>query len=177
MKTGHLENSLRRFYLYRKLILGVFIYCLFVSMLSLAEDCQFAIQLKDPVIQAEYEAVLAAGSTYDPGQNGEIDPLAVQCLACHDGVLAGDVKYRISDGTLYKVKSIQTILGAHPIGMNYHTASRNPGFAAEDSLPAEMKFMYGNVSCVTCHNLLGTNARYHVVDNSTSGLCFSCHRK
>lgn len=176
MKTGYLENSVKRSCRYGKLILGVFIYCLFASMLALAEDCLFAIQLKDPVIKAEYEAVLAAGSTYDPGHNGEVDPLALQCLACHDGTLAGDVKYRISDGTLYKVKSIQTILGAHPIGMNYHMASRNPGFAAEESLPAEMKFMYGNVSCVTCHNLLGSNVKYQVVDNSSSGLCFSCHR-
>lgn len=177
MKTVILENIVKRSCLYGKLILGVFIYCLFVSVLALAEDCLFAIQLKDPLVKAEYETVLAAGSTYDPGHNGKIDPLALQCLACHDGAQAGDVKYRISDGTLYQVKSIQTILGAHPIGMNYHAASRNPGFAPEETLPAEMKFMYGNVSCVTCHNLLGSNVRYHVVDNSSSGLCFSCHRK
>jgi len=170
------ESSVDRFNSYRIVMLVFFFSCLFLSMLSRAEECLFAIQLKDPVIRAEYEAVVAAGTANNPGQNGAVDPLALQCLSCHDGTLAIATKYRISDGTLSARKSIETILGAHPIGMNYLTASANRDFAPVGALPADMVLMHGRVGCVTCHNLLGSNAKYHVVDNAASGLCFTCHR-
>jgi len=171
------ESSANRSKGCRILMLVFFFSCLFLNMLSRAEECLFAIQLKDPAIRAEYEAVVAAARADNPGQNGAVDPLALMCLSCHDGTLAVATKYRISDGTLSARKSIETILGAHPIGMNYLTASVNREFTPLEALPAGMILMHGRVGCVTCHNLLGSNAKYHVVDNAASGLCFSCHRK
>jgi len=177
MKTITHDSSVIRADIYRILMLVFFLSCLFLHVLSRAEECLFAIQLRDPVIRAEYEAVIAAGITNDASRNGVIDPLALQCLACHDGTVASAARYRISDGTLYTVKSIETITGAHPIGMNYDIATMNREFAPEETLPAGMVLMYGRVGCVTCHNLLGSNDKYHAVDNAASGLCFACHRK
>lgn len=158
-------------------LLTVVFICLNLNGNSMAEECLLAVQLKDPVTRGEYEAIIEAGRTNNLGGNSTLDPLAVQCLACHDGVLAKEARYRISDGSLYKIKSIETIKGAHPVGMDYEKASWREGYAAVETLPADMVLMNGAVGCVTCHDLRGNNRYYHVVDNSSSALCFSCHKK
>lgn len=158
-------------------LLTVVFSCLILNGYSMAEECLFAVQLKDPVTRGEYEAIIDAGRTNNLTYNSAIDPLAVQCLACHDGVLAKEARYRVSDGSLYKIKSIETIKGAHPVGMDYEKTSWREGYASVETLPVDMVLMNGTVGCVTCHNLLGNNSYYHVVENSSSGLCFSCHKK
>lgn len=142
-----------------------------------SRDCLLAVQLYDPDTRRKYEAIIAAASTSVSNEDIVLDALSWQCLACHDGVLAIAARYRISDGTFYQSKSIETIKGAHPIGMDYRKFTMQRGYAAVESLPVDMVLMHGAVGCVTCHNLLGSNTYYHVVDNSSSRLCFSCHIK
>jgi len=178
MKTINNERSGGSFHCYWFVIVVVFFSCMLLNKMPQAADCLFAIQLReDPQVRSEYEAAIAAGRTSGMSLNGMLDPLAIQCLTCHDGTLASGVRYRISEGNFYQIKSIETIKGAHPVGMNYEKASANREFEAAETLPADMVLMYGSVGCVTCHNLLGNNTFYHPVDNATSGLCFSCHRK
>lgn len=202
MKTIHSEKSGNGHNGYRFAKLLVFFCCLFLNNSAQAEECLLAKQLKDPYIRAEYEAVIAASQTNGTnlnvedmygniqtastselpsfsGQNisGLLDPITMECLACHDGTLAKAAKYRISDGNFHRVKSIETIKGAHPIGMDYMKFSWNKEYAPAEMLPANMVLMDGKVGCVTCHNLLDSKEMYVVVENSSSELCFSCHKK
>jgi hypothetical protein len=128
-----MKNTVYRLKRYIILITGFCLFCLFLHILSRAEECLFAIQLKDPVVRGEYEAAIAAGMTNDLHKNGALDPLAIQCLACHDGTIAKTANYRISDGTLYKNKSLETIVEAHPVGMNYRTSSMNREYVPEEN--------------------------------------------
>jgi len=187
----------------RCLLLFVIIICLLNGTLVQAEVCLLAKQLKDPYIRAEYTEIIAENRTnsmnrdvedlYGNAQaasfsampsfagndmNSRLDSISMECIACHDGVLAREAKHRISDGDLNRARSMETIKGAHPIGMEYERYSRgNREYVPENILPADMVLMNGKVTCVTCHDMLGKNRMHLVVENSRSGLCFSCHMK
>lgn len=146
------------------------------------------------------------GSRYISTTNGQqsvIDPISMECISCHDGTIGRNVYYKIvnndipettdvlvlqithsagndvvtsqTTGTVdaYAVKSGIS----HAIGTDYTKYNCNPGFNSWESLPEEMVLMNGEVSCATCHNLLGNSRLYLSVDMSASGLCFACHRK
>lgn len=175
MKTGERKYGNRGRMIVAAVLLCLLLAILATGYLTRVHSCLFATQLvTDPAALAGYQAAVAAGrSGY--GANGNIDPISLQCLACHDGVIAPAAPYRISDGTLSQTMSIETIIGAHPLGMSYLKATVGRNFTPEDRLPPDMVLMYGNVGCVTCHNLLGNNVSYLVVDNESSRLCFCCH--
>jgi len=185
---------------YLKLVLVVF--CLLLANLTQAEDCLLKKQLKDPYIRAEYDEVIAAYRTnaknvdvenmYDNirsasfseesnitgrRSNNNLDPISKECITCHDGILAKEAKHRISSGYQQQAMSIDTILGAHPVGMDYDQYRWNKQYVPAENFPEAMVLMDGMVTCVTCHDLLGKNKKYLVVDNYRSGLCFSCHLK
>jgi predicted CXXCH cytochrome family protein len=109
--------------------------------------------------------------------NNNLDPISKECISCHDGVLAKEAKHRISSGYQQRTMSIETIRGAHPVGMDYDQYRWNKQYVPATTFPAAMVLMDGKVTCVTCHNLLGENTNYLVVDNDKSGLCFTCHIK
>ena len=176
--------------------------CLFMNNPVQAEECLLAKQLKNPLVRAEYTEIIVQNRTKSDksdlesmygniqtasfsettgfsGQNNNnpYDAISMECVACHDGVMAKAVNHRIFDGKRQRVKSMETIKGAHPVGMNYNQYSWNKEYIPEENLPADMVLMGGKVVCVTCHNLLGNNENYLAVDNYKSRLCFSCHVK
>lgn len=141
------------------------------------KSCLLAEQLKDPVIRADYDTIIDDSEVTGFNRTVLLDPISMECLGCHDGTLAKAVNHRISDGDTQRVKSIETIKGSHPIGMDYNTFARSKEYVPSDTLAANIKLINGKVGCVSCHNLLGRNDKYLVVDNTKSGLCFSCHNK
>jgi len=202
MKTINSEKSVSRYISSRFLMLLVFLACLFLNNLARAEVCLLKKQLNDPSIRAEYEAVIAENRTNNSNLDVEemygnirpasyseipvfvdhditsrIDSISMECIACHDGVLAREARHRIFNGNTQSVKSIETITGAHPIGMDYDQYRWDKEYVSADRLPADMVLMNGTVTCVSCHNMLGKNKKYLVVDNDNSRLCFSCHIK
>lgn len=166
------------------------------------QDCILAVQLKDPYVRAEYNSIIAESNASEtrlsvedmynniqtasyspepsfsaPHGNAILDPISMECLACHDGTIAKPVTFRISDGTLHREKSIETIKGAHPIGMDYEKFRMSAEYAPVEILPAQMVLINGKVGCITCHNMLGNNKKYLVVDIDSNNLCFTCHNK
>jgi predicted CXXCH cytochrome family protein len=139
--------------------------------------CLMADQLKDPVIRADYDTLIDDSERTGLNRTVLLDPISMECLACHDGTLAKAVNHRISDGDIDRVKSIETIKGAHPVGMNYDSFARSKEYVPSKILAANIILINGRVGCVSCHNLLGKNDKYLVVENTKSGLCFSCHYK
>lgn len=201
MKTAHTNRtdnsrSSRHF-----LQMLVFVSCLVLSHVACADEtCTLNTQLNDPVIRADYETIIAESRTNRSTQNvddyyatiqsagfseevsyrgrkiaTQLDPISTECLNCHDGINAKSVQHRMSDGNANRTKSIETIIGAHPVGMDYDRFSRGRKYVTADRLPADMVLMDGKVTCVTCHNLLGSTSKYLAVDNTSSRLCFSCH--
>lgn len=141
------------------------------------KSCLLAEQLKDPVIRADYDTIIDDPEMTGFNRTVLLDPISMECLGCHDGTLAKAVNHRISDGDTQRVKSIETIKGSHPIGMDYNTFARSKEYVPSHTLAADIKLINGKVGCVSCHNLLGRNDKYLAVDNTRSGLCFSCHNK
>lgn len=166
------------------------------------QECMLAVQLKDPYVRAEYTTLVAESrstgdrlsvedmysniqtASYSPmpsfsgrPTNALFDPISMECVVCHDGTIAKPVTYRISDGNLHREKSITTIKGAHPIGMDYEKFTRQAGYAPSETLPEEMVLIDGKVGCATCHNMLDNKDKYLVVDISSSNLCLICHNK
>jgi len=202
MKTNNSKKSVCRDHSFSFINLIVFIACLFINNLALADECLLAKQLNDPYIRAEYEAVIAENRTNGMNQDVEdfygntqpvsfsetpmfsaqgrsnpYDTISLECIACHDGLTARAANHRISNGNRQGVKSMETIKAAHPFGMDYDHYKSNKGYVPVDMLPADMVLMGGKVVCVTCHNMLGENKMFLAVDNSGSRLCFSCHVK
>jgi predicted CXXCH cytochrome family protein len=140
-------------------------------------QCLLAEQLKDPVIRADYDAIIADSEETGINRTVLLDPISMECITCHDGITAKAVNHRISDGNTHRVKSIETIKGAHPVGMDYDKFGWNKEYVPSEILTKDIILINGKVGCVSCHNLLGNNDKYLAVDNSTSKLCFSCHYK
>lgn len=144
-----------------------------------AKTCLLAEQLKDPVVRADYDTIIDDWEGTGFNRTVLLDPISMECLGCHDGTLAKAVNHRISDGNTQRTLSIETIKGAHPVGMNYDGFARSKfkEYVPSDTLAEDIKLINGKVGCVSCHNLLGRNEKYLAVDNTKSGLCFSCHYK
>jgi len=146
---------------YLKLVL--ILSCLLLADFAQAEDCLLKKQLHDPYIRAEYEEIIAGYRTnnknvdvenmYDNIQsasfseepkfagrrlNNNLDPISKECIACHDGVLAKEAKHRISSGYQQRAMSIETIRGAHPIGMDYDQYKWNRQYVPAENFPVDM---------------------------------------
>lgn len=142
-----------------------------------ANKCILAEQLKDPLIRADYESYLEESRDGRIESNLPLDAISMECISCHDGVMAKGVNHRISSGNSYKVRGIEMIKGAHPVGMIYEKFGWNKEYVPAELLTAGVALIEGKVGCISCHNMLGKNEMYLAVDNSRSGLCFSCHNK
>lgn len=111
-------------------------------------------------------------------KGGPVDAFSRDCLACHDGGHASDVKidYRNSPGN----KSSR-YGGAkdHPIGMDYNFyAGMDPvNYKPAPAFNSKMIFVDGKVGCLTCHNPLKPEKTHLVMSDQGSALCLSCHNK
>jgi predicted CXXCH cytochrome family protein len=165
-----------------------------------SQDCTLALQLKDPVIRADYETVIAVAQTTNLSveemyanvqnvtftdipvtmtQSGNrlLDPISMECITCHDGTTAISVNYKIKSPETIASHSLDNIGGSHPVGTDYTRYIGRKDYAPYDSLPNNMVLMEGKLSCITCHDMLSTNRAYLAVDLEQSNLCFTCHRK
>ena len=110
---------------------------------------------------AEYEQIL--------------DPITIECLNCHDGVIASDASYQVDGGDALTYKRSGR---SHPIGVDYLKASaRDDELRPVDSLSADIALYDGKVGCASCHNPYSRIRRMLVVDDAGSTLCFECHVK
>lgn len=108
----------------------------------------------------------------------ELDEISANCIACHDGMSAGSPHLRVKNSPSQASANLESVLGSHPIGMNYANYSySNRAFKKIGTLSSQMVFVDGKVGCITCHNPLNPERNHLVMDNNGSRLCFSCHNK
>jgi predicted CXXCH cytochrome family protein len=171
-----------------------------VSLLAEERGCTLSLQLRDPYIRAEYDAVIAASRvTSDSGYQGDvtetstnigtagfgndtfkpkIDSMTFECLTCHDGlsIKSGDVRFKNDTG--FRPLDLEKAVGNHPVGMDYRGyANGNPGYKGMESLNRDTILMDGKVGCLSCHNPLNSEKPHLVMDNDRSALCLTCHIK
>jgi len=113
----------------------------------------------------------------DPANS--IDSLSIDCLSCHDGVMAKDFNVRVKNNPNNRVMSLEDIIGGHPVGMEYENYASVNGkeYRGEVRFSNEMVFAEGKVGCLTCHNPLNSTKGHLVMNNDRSELCFACHNK
>ena len=91
-----------------------------------------------------------------------------ECLACHDGVIAQSITPCVGTICIFR--------DSHPINQIYPPPSKQRDFApASAAESAGIKFVDGQIDCISCHNLENP-AQYHLrIEQSQSRLCRSCH--
>jgi predicted CXXCH cytochrome family protein len=156
-------------------------------------SCALSQFLSDPVNRARYEdkVIKARNSLQDrridieamygevttvsirSGDGKRIDSFSANCLSCHDGVTAFDVQATYKNNPIRKMPMIS---GKHPIGMDYgRYAMLNPNLKQPHELSPELVLVNGNVSCITCHDPVGTEKFRLVKNSSGADLCMECH--
>lgn len=104
-----------------------------------------------------------------------LDSISIECLSCHDGVIASDASYKVLGGDAL---SYQRSGRSHPIGMDYQKAAlRDTELKSVEMLSADIALYDGKVGCASCHNPYSRQRRMLVVDDAGSALCFECHIK
>lgn len=120
-------------------------------------------------------------------QVGQPDGVSMACLTCHDGTVALD-----SFGASASLASIDApfLLGSnlsndHPVSFTYDAALAATDGGLEVPTSSEkvdqsglLRLFEGKVQCSTCHDPHNnTHGKFLTMDNTTSAMCISCHRK
>lgn len=160
-----------------------------------AGKCDFSLQLlNDPYQKESFLASLleARSATGDiesmykyiatvRGEHGElvgIDSFSHNCVSCHDGMNAPYHAVRFRNSGERRFIDMQTVVGSHPIGMNYEEyATSNQEFKSFGSLHPDMSLVAGKIGCLTCHNPLNPQKYHLATTDEKSNMCLACHVK
>ncbi len=107
---------------------------------------------------------------------GTLDRGSVTCLACHDGVTAGEADHETSWNR--GSGSFGDRARNHPIGVDYPRGGRRgKGVQLRPTvlLPQAVRLPGGTVGCLSCHNLYATDRGRLSVPIEGSRLCMTCH--
>jgi predicted CXXCH cytochrome family protein len=102
------------------------------------------------------------GSTVDSEGSG------IDCLSCHDGLIAKSVKLSVTIGNYFC---------GHPINRDYPPVDKPELYLPVERVTAAgIKLLNGQVTCISCHNLKNPEKPHLTVTLDKSDLCFSCHK-
>ena len=132
---------------------------------------------------ANYTPYSSTTLTATVGQPTSISKL---CLSCHDATVAID-SFGTNAGTAANFVTGAPALGTnladdHPVGFAYDAAlvSADGGLNDPTSAAIAPLLFANNLECASCHDVhngIPTNAAMLRIDNTTSGLCLTCHNK
>lgn len=103
-----------------------------------------------------------------------LDAESRRCLGCHDGVSASES----TNPTDTSPRGRWDMRRNHPVGVDYpEPGPGRSGASVRPSqlLPQRVRLPEGKVSCVSCHDLYGTEHRRLSVPIEESELCLACH--
>ena len=132
--------------------------------------------MQDPHIGTVSIAHAKAGVYHEDSQLAQIlDRVSMECLCCHDGVIASDASYKIAgeDAVTYQRDGL-----SHPIGIDYRKAAlRDRKLRPVEALSPYIALYDGKVGCASCHNPYSIEHRMLTMNNTGSALCLECHIK
>jgi len=134
---------------------------------------------KEPFSHKTLLAAHMKNLSWRSGSGSSIDEISIQCLACHDGLMA-----KGADTTI-QTKPPSSIFCCphggsmnHPIGMNYRVSRRQgANLRSLNGLDKSIKLFRGRVGCGSCHDPYSKNRKMLVINNDRNGLCLECHLK
>lgn len=92
------------------------------------------------------------------------------CLTCHDGVMAQNIS------PCTKVSCLLDANSSHPVFKKYPPDGRESEFAPSFQVKdAGIELINGEVTCLSCHNLINQEEFHLIMDNQDSRLCKICH--
>jgi predicted CXXCH cytochrome family protein len=160
-------------------------YTIAPATLQSTGPCLFAEQLQESAsIRNQYTARLAAalGGTVSASNSTGIDAFSADCLGCHDGVVALNVRTVLKNNPQDRYHLLggdhQMIGMDHPIGMDYNRyVAVGKGYKPLSGVSNKMVFLNGKVGCLTCHDPLNPEKGHLVMSDRKSALCYTCHEK
>ena len=92
------------------------------------------------------------------------------CLACHDGTIAKNITPCNKDSCLFDNKS------SHPVFKKYPPTGKESEYAPVFEVEAAgVTLTNGEVTCISCHNLINQQRPHLVMEDLRSRLCKTCH--
>jgi len=92
------------------------------------------------------------------------------CLTCHDGIIAPNIS------VCSKASCLLDSASSHPVFKKYPPAGKEDNFYPTAMVEAAgIRLKNGEVSCISCHNLMNGQPFHLVMENIHSRLCMSCH--
>lgn len=92
------------------------------------------------------------------------------CLTCHSGLISQNVIPCTKNSCLLDPNS------SHPIFKRYPPVGKESEFAPPAQVEAAgVKLINGEVTCISCHNLINQEEFHLVMENTRSRLCKTCH--
>lgn len=106
-----------------------------------------------------------------------LDSFTVDCLSCHDGIAASNVRVDVRDRPYDRTSRVNSFKSEHPLGMSYDLyVAANRGYKNVGT-STKMIFANGKVGCLTCHDPLNPEKGHLVMSDRESALCRTCHDK
>lgn len=103
----------------------------------------------------------------------ELDPVSAECYSCHDGSDGPHAQYSLSSQ-----RGLAYVAAGHLVSASYaKLAAEDKYLNPMNSLPPELVFHEGDMTCVTCHGEDPHLGYPLAMDNSHSDLCRACHLK
>ncbi len=122
------------------------------------------------------------GRQGEEGPPGKPDGSSLVCLGCHDGTIAlGDVRSRTQSISNSRGIKRTDLSDGHPISFSYDSilVDSNDELENPKELTQQVRLdSTGKIQCTSCHDPHDdTNGKFLVMDNSSTGLCVTCHKK
>lgn len=112
------------------------------------------------------QAGVSDGQILHFGQLVDDNGDSYECIACHDGRIAGEAQFCTVECS---------IGGNHSINAEYPPRLKENEYQpVELVLEKGIRLFNGKTSCASCHNLRTASKFFLVMDGGK--LCFSCHR-
>jgi predicted CXXCH cytochrome family protein len=129
-------------------------------------------QVKALALAAAFSALTvsapSAEETLHHGLKVDAEGSSADCLSCHNGVKAKPVMLSVTVGNYFC---------SHPINRDYPPINGMDEYKpTEQVVAAGIKFLNGQITCISCHDLKNPVAPHLAVPLDSSDLCFACHK-
>jgi hypothetical protein len=103
-----------------------------------------------------------------------MERLYLGCISCHDGAIGSDVS--VESVSSKRGAGMSAIAKDHPVGMNYNESytRKMGGLVSQQSLPAEIVLVNGQVTCLSCHKIKESVRRFVDSNNGSMQSSVGC---
>jgi len=110
--------------------------------------------------------ILSAAAIKHHGQPADPEN-SYECMACHDGTTGKNVSFCTTNCS---------VATPHSVLVRYNAGNKKASLQPQALAVARgVRFVDGQVTCISCHDIRNPQKNHLIMDNSKSQLCLSCH--